>query len=120
MPTINRSTFDWIVSAADAHTHIRAELAAYPESVNVLRDVHDDLRTSANVVDGVNDTDDARHMWLAPLMHNDVRARARAPACMCADQSNLLHLRHAYSRSTCASVELSQDSGARRSLVVGE
>jgi hypothetical protein len=64
----------------DAHTFKSAELAAYPESVNVLRDVHDDPRTSANVVDGVNDTEDARHMWLAPLMHNDVRARAHAPA----------------------------------------
>ena len=48
------------------------ELAAYPESVNVLRDVHDDPRTSANLVNGVNDTDDARQMWLAPLMHNDI------------------------------------------------
>ena len=44
------------------------DIAAYPESVNILEGVTGDVRTPDKLVDGVYDTDDARHMWLAPLL----------------------------------------------------
>ncbi|XP_028395506.1 LOW QUALITY PROTEIN: protein KIAA0556-like [Dendronephthya gigantea] len=42
-------------------------VTAYPDSVNVLEGVKDDVRTPAKLIDGINDTDDGRHMWLAPV-----------------------------------------------------
>ena len=42
-------------------------MTAFPESVNVLEGVKDDVRTPEKLVDDVNDTDDGRHMWLAPI-----------------------------------------------------
>ncbi|XP_046856721.1 katanin-interacting protein-like isoform X3 [Xenia sp. Carnegie-2017] len=42
-------------------------ITAYPESVNVLEGVKDDVRTPAKLIDGVNDTEDGRHMWLVPI-----------------------------------------------------
>ena len=44
------------------------DIAAFPESVNVLEGVRGDVRTSDKLVDGVYDTDDGRHMWLAPVL----------------------------------------------------
>ncbi|XP_022092559.1 protein KIAA0556-like isoform X2 [Acanthaster planci] len=43
-------------------------VAAYPSSVNVLEDVTDDIRTPDKLVDGINDTSDGSHMWLAPIL----------------------------------------------------
>ncbi|XP_064178298.1 katanin-interacting protein isoform X3 [Anguilla rostrata] len=43
-------------------------IAAFPDSVNVLDSVNGDVRTPDKLVDGVNDTDDGRHMWLAPVL----------------------------------------------------
>ena len=48
------------------------DIAAYPESVNVLSDITSDVRTPDKLVDGVNDTVDGRHMWLAPILPNIV------------------------------------------------
>ncbi|XP_055507196.1 katanin-interacting protein [Leucoraja erinacea] len=45
-------------------------IAAFPDSVNVLENVSGDLRTPDKLVDGVNDTSDGRHMWLAPILPN--------------------------------------------------
>jgi hypothetical protein len=50
-----------------------ADIAAYPDSVNVLNDVSNDVRTPEKLIDGVNDTMDGRHMWLAPILPNIVR-----------------------------------------------
>lgn len=44
-------------------------ITAFPHSVNVLEGVEDDLRTPDKLIDGVNDTHDGRHMWLAPIYH---------------------------------------------------
>ena len=44
------------------------DIAAFPESVNVLPEVKGDVRTPDKLVDGSCDTDDGRHMWLAPLL----------------------------------------------------
>jgi protein JBTS26 len=49
-----------------------ADIAAYPDSINVLNDVSNDIRTPDKLIDGVNDTMDGRHMWLAPILPNIV------------------------------------------------
>ncbi|XP_051789759.1 katanin-interacting protein [Erpetoichthys calabaricus] len=43
-------------------------IAAFPDSVNVLDSVTGDVRTPDKLIDGVNNTHDGRHMWLAPLL----------------------------------------------------
>ncbi|XP_025963491.2 katanin-interacting protein isoform X2 [Dromaius novaehollandiae] len=43
-------------------------IAAFPDSVNILEDVSGDIRTPDKLIDGVNDTTDGRHMWLAPVL----------------------------------------------------
>lgn len=43
-------------------------IAAYPDSVNVLDNVTDDVRTPDKLIDGVNNTADPQHMWLAPIL----------------------------------------------------
>ncbi len=36
--------------------------------MNLLDGVTDDIRTPDKLIDGVNDTHDGRHMWLAPIL----------------------------------------------------
>uniref|UniRef100_A0A3B3ZKJ5 KATNIP domain-containing protein n=1 Tax=Periophthalmus magnuspinnatus TaxID=409849 RepID=A0A3B3ZKJ5_9GOBI len=43
-------------------------IAAFPDSVNVLDNVTGDVRTPDKLIDGVNNTHDGRHMWLAPVL----------------------------------------------------
>lgn len=43
-------------------------ISAFPESVNILEGVYDDVRTPDKLVDGVNDTYDGQHMWLCPII----------------------------------------------------
>ncbi|VDK44797.1 unnamed protein product [Anisakis simplex] len=45
-------------------------LAAFPESVNILPTVNGDPRTSLKLIDSVNDTTSASHMWLTPVLPN--------------------------------------------------
>lgn len=45
-------------------------LAAFPESVNILPNIKNDLRTSNNLITPPNDTDKAKHMWLTALLPN--------------------------------------------------
>ena len=40
--------------------------------MNVLEGVSGDVRTPEKLVDGVNSTLDGRHMWLAPILPNQV------------------------------------------------
>ncbi|GAB6021430.1 hypothetical protein CHUAL_004038 [Chamberlinius hualienensis] len=44
------------------------DIAAFPDSVNVLDGINDDVRTPDKLIDGINDSRDARHMWLAPIL----------------------------------------------------
>lgn len=44
------------------------DIAAFPDSVNVLDSVNGDVRTPDKLVDGVNNTHDGIHMWLAPVL----------------------------------------------------
>ncbi|KAM9336090.1 katanin-interacting protein [Symphorus nematophorus] len=43
-------------------------IAAFPDSVNVLDNVSGDVRTPDKLIDGVSSTHDGRHMWLAPVL----------------------------------------------------
>ncbi|XP_050922117.1 katanin-interacting protein isoform X2 [Lates calcarifer] len=43
-------------------------IAAFPDSVNILDNVNGDVRTPDKLIDGVNSTHDGRHMWLAPVL----------------------------------------------------
>ncbi|XP_030841044.1 protein KIAA0556 [Strongylocentrotus purpuratus] len=45
-----------------------SNIAAYPPSVNVLEGVSDDTRTPEKLIDGVNNTVDGGHIWLAPIL----------------------------------------------------
>lgn len=50
------------------------DIAAFPDSVNVLDNVSGDVRTPDKLIDGVNGTNDGRHMWLAPVLPGQVSA----------------------------------------------
>ncbi|XP_042293815.1 katanin-interacting protein isoform X2 [Sceloporus undulatus] len=43
-------------------------IATFPDSVNILDGVCGDIRTPDKLIDGVNDSNDGRHMWLAPIL----------------------------------------------------
>uniref|UniRef100_A0A8C1GUC4 KATNIP domain-containing protein n=1 Tax=Cyprinus carpio TaxID=7962 RepID=A0A8C1GUC4_CYPCA len=43
-------------------------IAAFPASVNVVESVCGDVRTPDKLIDGVNNTHDGQHMWLAPVL----------------------------------------------------
>ena len=49
------------------------DITAFPHSCNILDGVKDDVRTPDKLVDGVNDTFDGRHMWLAPVFPGQVQ-----------------------------------------------
>ena len=49
-----------------------SDVAAFPDSVNVLSGVSADVRTPDKLVDGECDTYDGRHMWLAPILPHTV------------------------------------------------
>eukprot|EP00058_Branchiostoma_floridae_P025246 XP_002610736.1 hypothetical protein BRAFLDRAFT_126073 [Branchiostoma floridae] len=44
------------------------DIAAYPESVNVLPGVEGDVRTPDKLIDGNNCTNDGKNMWIAPVL----------------------------------------------------
>ncbi|XP_061564927.1 katanin-interacting protein isoform X2 [Cololabis saira] len=43
-------------------------IAAFPDSVNILDNVSGDVRTPDKLIDGVNNTQDGKNMWLAPML----------------------------------------------------
>ncbi|XP_062999166.1 katanin-interacting protein [Elgaria multicarinata webbii] len=43
-------------------------IAAFPDSINVLEGVCGDVRTPDKLINGMNDANDGRHMWLAPIL----------------------------------------------------
>ncbi|XP_047346783.1 katanin-interacting protein-like [Vespa velutina] len=46
----------------------RDNIAAYPESINILEGIDNDIRTPDKLIDGVNDNNDGQHSWLAPIL----------------------------------------------------
>lgn len=49
-----------------------SDVAAYPESVNVIEGIDNDIRTPDKLIDGVNDSPDGQHSWLAPILPGEV------------------------------------------------
>ncbi len=47
-----------------------SDVSAYPHSVNILKGIDADVRTPDKLIDGINDTLDGQHMWLAPILPN--------------------------------------------------
>ncbi|KAI4500297.1 hypothetical protein M0802_004714 [Mischocyttarus mexicanus] len=43
-------------------------ITAYPESVNILEGIDNDVRTPDKLIDDINDNDDGQHSWLAPIL----------------------------------------------------
>ncbi|XP_059893753.1 katanin-interacting protein [Gadus macrocephalus] len=75
-------------------------IAAFPDSVNVLQGVSGDVRTPDRLVDGDNSNLDGHHTWLAP--------RAARPG-----EPGVRDLRPPRHRVHDQAVELLQDAGAR-------
>ncbi len=46
------------------------QIDAYPRSINELGNVKSDIRTPEKLVDGVNNSKDGSHSWLAPIFPN--------------------------------------------------
>ncbi|XP_050539248.1 katanin-interacting protein-like isoform X2 [Daktulosphaira vitifoliae] len=44
----------------------------WPHSVNILKNNKNDIRTPEKLIDGVNETLDGSHMWLAPILPSEV------------------------------------------------
>jgi len=49
-----------------------SDISAFPESVNMLENMAGDVRTPDKLIDGINDTTEGGHMWLAPIIPNMV------------------------------------------------
>lgn len=47
--------------------------------MNILEGVRGDVRTPDKLVDGVYDTDDGKHMWLAPVLPDMVSSTYSVP-----------------------------------------
>ncbi|KAM5151842.1 katanin-interacting protein [Mantella aurantiaca] len=43
-------------------------IAAYPESINILEGICGDVRTPDKLIDDINNTSDGRHAWLSPIL----------------------------------------------------
>uniref|UniRef100_A0A8C5WH72 KATNIP domain-containing protein n=1 Tax=Leptobrachium leishanense TaxID=445787 RepID=A0A8C5WH72_9ANUR len=43
-------------------------IAAFPESINILDGISGDVRTPDKLIDNMNNTNDGRHMWLSPIL----------------------------------------------------
>lgn len=48
------------------------DIAAFPESVNIIEGIDNDIRTPDKLIDGINNTKDGRHAWLAPILPGQV------------------------------------------------
>ena len=68
-----------------------ADIAAFPDSVNVLQGVNNDVRTPDKLIDGVNDTEEGAHMWLAPVLPGIVSTQHHT--CMCHPTHVSVHTR---------------------------
>ncbi|XP_051171419.1 katanin-interacting protein-like [Leptopilina boulardi] len=47
-------------------------VAAYPESVNVLEGMDNDIRTPDKLIDNIHDSCDGQHSWLAPIFPGQI------------------------------------------------
>ncbi|XP_065215223.1 katanin-interacting protein-like isoform X1 [Planococcus citri] len=47
-------------------------VSAHPPDINILNEINNDVRTADKLVDGVYDTMDGSHMWLAPILPSEL------------------------------------------------
>ncbi|EDV28369.1 uncharacterized protein TRIADDRAFT_53958 [Trichoplax adhaerens] len=47
-------------------------ITAYPHSINSLEGITGDIRTPDKLIDGINDTYDGHHLWLAPVIPDTI------------------------------------------------
>lgn len=47
-------------------------IAAYPESVNILEGMDNDIRTPDKLIDNIHDSLDGQHSWLAPILPGQI------------------------------------------------
>ncbi|XP_053593533.1 katanin-interacting protein [Microplitis demolitor] len=50
----------------------KKNITAYPESVNVIEGIENDIRTPDKLVDDINDCKDGNHSWLAPILPGQI------------------------------------------------
>lgn len=48
------------------------DVTAYPRSVNIIDGIDNDIRTPDKLIDGINDSADGQHSWLAPILPGEV------------------------------------------------
>ena len=48
------------------------QISATPSSIQIIKGMENDIRTVDKLVDGVNETCDDRHMWLAPFRNTKI------------------------------------------------
>lgn len=68
------------------------DIAAFPDSVNVLENVSGDVRTPDKLIDGINSTQDGRHMWLAPVLPGLVRVQLEGKREQLKDWNDFIYL----------------------------
>ncbi|KAH0540604.1 katanin-interacting protein-like [Cotesia glomerata] len=50
----------------------KKNITAYPESVNVIEGIENDIRTPDKLIDNINDCKDGNHSWLAPILPGQI------------------------------------------------
>lgn len=131
----------WVISSCvyinkhDQTSTLRPpDIAAFPDSVNVLDNVSGDVRTPDKLIDGVNCTHDGRHMWLAPVLPGLVRKTVCVWVCkretVCSWHECMLCFHagepcvcHLWSSSDCVhdqAVELLKDASERSERIWGK
>lgn len=48
------------------------DIAAYPESVNIIMGMENDVRTPDKLIDEINDNNEGQHSWLAPILPGEI------------------------------------------------
>ncbi|KAF7992615.1 hypothetical protein HCN44_004959 [Aphidius gifuensis] len=50
----------------------KKNIAAYPESVNIIMGMENDVRTPDKLIDEINDNNEGQHSWLAPILPGEI------------------------------------------------
>ncbi|XP_074094941.1 katanin-interacting protein-like [Cotesia typhae] len=50
----------------------KKNITAYPESINVIEGIKNDIRTPDKLIDNINDCKDGNHSWLAPILPGQI------------------------------------------------
>ncbi|KAK0168840.1 hypothetical protein PV327_002606 [Microctonus hyperodae] len=50
----------------------KKNITAHPRSVNIITGIDNDIRTPDKLIDGINDSADGQHSWLAPILPGEL------------------------------------------------